>query len=197
MRHHGVDIDRPHPLADRTLHTQQADSVLVFHQFADRTHAAIAEVVDVVDLTAPVLQVAQCLDGIEQVFLAQNPQRILGLHVQAHVHLHTTDSRQIVAVHVEEQATEQRFGRFLGRRLTGTHDAVDVDQRVVAVGVLIHRQRVTDPRPVGLIDRQGRQTGDTGILQRREAGFGQFLASFGVDFAGIHVHQIFGHVAAQ
>ena len=116
---------------------------------------------------------------------------------QPHVHLHPADGRQVVAVGVEEQAAEQRLGGFRGRRLAGAHDAVDVDQRVVAVGVLVHRQRVADPRAVGLVDRQRRQRGDAGILQRREPRLGQFLAGFGIDLAGLLVDQVLGHVAAQ
>ncbi len=60
-----------HALLDRALHAQQADAVLVFHQLADRAHAAVAEMVDVVDLAAPVAQVDQRLDHGEDVFLAQ------------------------------------------------------------------------------------------------------------------------------
>jgi len=41
-----------HALLDRALHAQQADAILVLHQLADRAHAAVAEVVDVVDLAA-------------------------------------------------------------------------------------------------------------------------------------------------
>jgi hypothetical protein len=48
-----------HALLDRALHAQQADAVLVLHQLADRTHAAVAEVVDVVDLALAVAQVDQ------------------------------------------------------------------------------------------------------------------------------------------
>ena len=59
LRHDGVDIDRRHALLDRALHAQQADAVLVLHQFADRAHAAIAEMVDVVDLALAVAQVDQ------------------------------------------------------------------------------------------------------------------------------------------
>ena len=59
LRHHGVDIDRRHPLLDRALHAQQADAVLVLHQFADRADPAVAEMVDVVDLALAVAQVDQ------------------------------------------------------------------------------------------------------------------------------------------
>jgi hypothetical protein len=57
MRHHRVDLDRAHALADRPLHPQQADTVLIFHQLADRPDPAIAEVIDIVDLAATVLEV--------------------------------------------------------------------------------------------------------------------------------------------
>ena len=54
LRHHRVDLDRRHALLDRALHPEQTDAVLVLHQFAHRTHAAIAEIVDVVDLALAV-----------------------------------------------------------------------------------------------------------------------------------------------
>ena len=72
LRHHGVDIDARHALLDRALHAQQADAVLVLHQLADRAHAAVAEMIDVVDLALAVAQVDQRLDDGEDVFLAQH-----------------------------------------------------------------------------------------------------------------------------
>ena len=42
-------IDR-HLFLNGPLHAHQADAELVFEQFADRAHPAIAQVVDVVDL---------------------------------------------------------------------------------------------------------------------------------------------------
>ena len=75
VRHHRVDIDRAHALADRALHAQQADAVLVLHQLADRAHPAIAEIVDVVDLAAAVLQLVEDLHRAQQVLLAQHAHR--------------------------------------------------------------------------------------------------------------------------
>ena len=119
------------------------------------------------------------------------------VEAQPHVHLHPADRRQIVAVAIEEQSAEQPLGRLRRRRLARTHHAIDVDQRVVAVGVLVHRQRVADPRPVRLIDRQRRQLGDAGLLQRGELRLGEFLAGLGIDLAGFLVHQVLGHEAAE
>ena len=58
VRHHGVDIDRAHALTDCTLHAQQAHAILILHQFADRADTPVAQIVDVVDLAAAVLQLA-------------------------------------------------------------------------------------------------------------------------------------------
>ena len=64
--------------------------------------------------------------------------------VEAHVHLDAADGRQVVAVAVEEQRVEHRFGGFERRRLARTHDAVDVEQRVLAALVLVDVERVAD-----------------------------------------------------
>ena len=61
-----------HALLDRALHAQQADAVLVLHQLADRAHAPVAEMVDVVDLALAVAQVDQRLDDREDVLRAQH-----------------------------------------------------------------------------------------------------------------------------
>ena len=139
VRHDRVDIDRAHALLDRALHAQQADAELVFHQLADRTHAAIAEIVDVVDFAAAVAQFRQRLDDGQNVFLAQHAHRVGRIEAQAHVHLHAADARQVVALGVEEQLAEQGLGRVERRRLARAHDAIDVDQRLLAAVVLVHR----------------------------------------------------------
>ena len=59
VRHNGVDIDRAHPLANGAFHAQQANTILVFHQFADGANTTVAEVIDIVDLAATVLQFNQ------------------------------------------------------------------------------------------------------------------------------------------
>ena len=147
VRHDGVDLDRAHALADRALHAQEADAVLVLHQLADRAHPAVAEMVDIVDLAAAVLQLDQHLEDREDVLLAQRAHRVVGLELEARVHLDPADRREIVALGVEEQAVEQRLGGLQGRRLARAHDTVDVDQRVLAGRVLVDRQRVADIRP--------------------------------------------------
>ena len=74
-RHHGLGVHqvvrhgRRHFLVDRhlfldgALHAHQADAELVFEQFADRAHAAVAEVIDIVHRADALAQLQQVLDG--------------------------------------------------------------------------------------------------------------------------------------
>ena len=79
LRHDVADLDRRHALLDRALHAQEPDAVLVLHQFADRADAAVAEIVDVVDLALAVAQLDQRLDHREDVLLAQHAHGVVGL----------------------------------------------------------------------------------------------------------------------
>ena len=144
LRHDRVDLDRRHALLDRALHAQQADAVLVLHELADRAHPAVAEIVDVVDLAAAVAQVDQRADDRDDVLLAEHAHRVLGVEVEAHVHLHAADGGEVVALLVEEQRLEHRLRRVDRRRLARAHHPVDVEERVLAVLVLVDGQRVAD-----------------------------------------------------
>ena len=111
LRHDRVDIDRGHALLDGALHAQQADAVLVLHQLADRAHAAVAEMVDVVDLALAVAQLDERAHDRDDVVLAQHAHGVLGVEVEAHVHLHAADGREVVALGIEEQRVEHRLAR--------------------------------------------------------------------------------------
>ena len=100
-----------HALLDGALHAQQADAVLVLHQLADRAHAAVAEMVDVVDLALAVAQVDQRLDDREDVLLRSTRTVSRRFELEAHVHLDAADGREVVALGIEEQAVEQRLSR--------------------------------------------------------------------------------------
>ena len=68
VRHQRVDLLRhAHALFDGALHAHETDAVLVLHQLADRADAAVAEVVDVVDRAATVLQLDEVTNRLEDV----------------------------------------------------------------------------------------------------------------------------------
>ena len=98
-----------HFFFNRPLHADQADAELVLHQLADRAHAAIAQVIDVVDRTDALAQLQQVADGrveivgIERALVEAG--RILILE-QLDIELETSDLRKIVLSRIEEHAME-------------------------------------------------------------------------------------------
>ena len=93
MRHDVVDFHRAHALANGAFHAQQADAVLIFHQFADGAYPAVAEMVDIVDFVHPVLQADQGFHDTENILAAQHAHYIGAVEVEAHVHFHAPDGR--------------------------------------------------------------------------------------------------------
>ena len=198
LRHDGVDLDRRHALLDRPLHAQQPDAVLVLHELADRAHPAIAEIVDVVDLAAAVAQVDQRADDRDDVLLAEHAHRVLGVEVEAHVHLHAADRREVVALLVEEQRLEHRLRRVDRRRLARAHHPVDVEERILAVLVLVDGQRVADVAAhVDVVDLEQLQLLLAELGKRLEQLGGDLVARLGVDLAGLQVDDVLGDVAAD
>ena len=119
VRHERVDLLRhAHALLDGALHADEADAVLVLHQLADRAHAAVAEVVDVVDRAAAVLQLDEVADRLEDVLRREHRgverrALILGqVAVELVVQLEAADLRQVVALGVEEEVVEERLRRL-------------------------------------------------------------------------------------
>ena len=71
MRHQVFGFGLAQPLLDRALDAHKPGTELVFGQFADDAHAAIAQVIDVVDLAAAVAQLDQQLHRVGDVFVRQ------------------------------------------------------------------------------------------------------------------------------
>ena len=129
-----VDVLGAHALTDDALHTAHADTELVGDELADGTDAAVAKVVDVVDLEALLAgsegqQVAQRSDDI---LVGEHRDLFLGGEVELLVDLVTTDAGQIVALRVEEQALEQAAGSIHGGRLARAQTTVNLDEGVLA-----------------------------------------------------------------
>ena len=134
------------------------------------------------------------------------------IEIEPHVHLDAADRGEVVALRIEEQRLEHLLRRVDRRRLARTHDAIDVEQRVLARHVLVDRQRIADVgADIDVVDVEKRQLLVAHIdqrLQRRLAdanfplavfsfGAGDLLAGFGVDFAGLRIDEVFGDVMAD
>ena len=170
---------------------------MILHQFADRTHPPVAQMIDVVDLAAAVAQVHQRLDHREDIILAQGALGVGRVEVEAHVHLHPADRREVVTLGVEEQRLEHRLGALDRRRLARTHDTIDVEQGVLARGVLVDLERVADiGADIDMVDVEHRQLLEAGLQQLGERLLGDLLASLGVDFTGLRVIEVLGDILA-
>src|SRR5439155_21138794 len=125
VRHQVVRFGLAEAFLDGALDAHQAGAELVFRQFANATHAAVTQVVDVVDFAAAIAQLDQDLDHGQDVFVRQGHVADQFVTADTAVELHAADGRQVVTLRAVEQAVEQRFHRLFGRRFARTHHAID------------------------------------------------------------------------
>ena len=143
-------------------------------------HAPVAEVIDVVDLLVPsvVLQVDQVLtaagcppDAVGSVVCESERSEVRQRRTQLVVDLETPHLREVVALGVEEQVVEEIRRRVVGRRVTGAQAPVDLDDRLLLGGDLVHEQRVTEAVPDDdVIEVEQRKLVDTVVAKHRRGG---------------------------
>ena len=130
MRHERLDLLRhAHALLDGALHANQTDAVLVLDELADRANAAVAEVIDVVDRAAAVLQLDEVTNGLEDVLRGQHRVSsaglLVGMSVELVVQLEAADLGEVVALGVEEQVVEELLRRLERRRIAGAEATIN------------------------------------------------------------------------
>ena len=198
VRHQRLLLGLAQTLFDSLFDARQTGAVLVLSQFANATHAAVTQVVDVVDIAAAIAQVHQDLDDRQNVFIGQHhgAGRLGTAHLG--VELHAAHAGQVIGVGVVEQTLEQRLHGVFGRRLAGAHHAVDGHTGGKLVHRLIGAQGLRNVSTlVQLIGVNTRNFVDTRGTQLFQQGFGQLFVGFGHDFAGLGFHNVAGHDAAD
>src|SRR5208283_4274972 len=177
-----------HFFLDGALHADQADAELVLHQFADSAHAAVAEVIDVVNGSDVLSQLEQVLDGcveivgIERALLEAG--RFLVLE-QLDVEFQAAYAREIVFARVEEHALEQCGCRIERGRIAGAELAVDLDQRFRRSRDRIAAQRLADDRAhVVALGEENIHFNDARFENLRELVGRDFGVGFEQNFAG-------------
>ena len=148
--------------------------------------------IDVIDHAFTVTDFNQRFQDIDDVFFTQRAFTDNFFTAQTAVELHAANGRQVVALGREKQILEQVFCRFFGRRLTGAHHAVDLNQSLkLAVG-RIGPQGFADERPaiqfVGVqrFNRIGARLGES--LEHLFCDFGVTGEQY---FAGLLIDNIF------
>ena len=154
--------------------------------------------VDVVDLALAVAQIDQRADDRDDVVLAQHAHGVGRIEVEPHVHLDAADRGQVIAVAVEEQRIEHRLRGVERRRLARTHDAIDVEQRILARHVFVDDERIADiGADIDVIDVEDRQFLEGDLVDHFERLVGDFLAGLDIDFAGFRIDQVLADVVAD
>src|SRR5262249_10308892 len=137
-----------------------------------------------------VAQVEQRADYHDDVFPAQYAHAVVGIEVESHVHLDAADRGKIVTLRVEEQRLEHGLGGLERRRFARAHDAIDVEQRVLAGQILVDRERVADVGPdVDVIDVEYRNFLVTSVVKDLERLLRDLLAGLDVNLAGLGVDE--------
>ena len=98
-----------HPFLDDPLKTVQTHPNLVLQEFAHGTHAAVAEVVDVVEAgtTDIQFQVDQVVEGGEHVLMGEGAHRVGDGEAQLLVDFVAADPTEVVALGIEETGLQQ------------------------------------------------------------------------------------------
>ena len=141
-----------HLFLDRAFHADQTDTELVFQQLANRSHPAIAQVIDVIHRADVLAQLEQVLDRcvkVRRIKGALFEARCILVFEQLDVELQPAHAREVIFARIEEHALEQRRRRVQRRRITRPQFAINFDQsfrrssdRIAAQGLADHRAHV-------------------------------------------------------
>ena len=198
VRHQRVDLLRhAHALFDRTLHAHQPDAILIFHQLADGAHTTVAEVVDVIDRAATVLQLDEVTHGLQDVLGGEHlgierGALILGeVAVELVVQLEAADLREVVALRVEEQVVEERLRGLERGGIARAEPAVNFHDRVFGRLDLLGEQRVAEVgADVETVDEQDLERLDARFAKLLELVARHFLVDLEDDLAGLLVDDV-------
>src|SRR5256885_30495 len=155
LRHQRLDVLETHALLDGALHAHETDAVLVLDQLADGAHAAVAQVVDVVDLAVAVLELDQVADDLQDVLAPERPLVEGDAQLQLVVELQAPDAREVVALGVEEEVVEEGGRRLRGGRVARAEPAVDLEDRVLGLLDLVLEEGVAERgADVGVVEEE-------------------------------------------
>ncbi len=189
-----------HLFLDGAFHADQADAELVLQQFADRAHAAVAQVIDVVHRADVLAQLEQVTDGsVEIVRLQRAVVEVGGVFAleQLDVELQAAHAREVVLPRVEEHAVEERGRGVERRRIARTQLAVDLDQRFLRRLHRIAAQRGADDRAhIVALREEDVHFGDARFHHLRQLVGRQLGVGFQQHFAGVGVDHIGGNERA-
>src|SRR5436190_2882552 len=184
LRHQRLDVLETHALLDGALHAHETDAVLVLDQLADGAHAAVAQVVDVVDLAVAVLELDEVADDLQDVLAAQRPLIEGHVDLELVVQLEASHAREVVTLGVEEEVVEEGGRGLRGGRIARTQPAVDLEDRVLGLLDLVLEERVAERgTDVGVLEEEDLHLVDAALAEELELLVGDLLVGREQDLA--------------
>ncbi|CDC97772.1 uncharacterized protein BN576_00508 [Alistipes sp. CAG:268] len=143
-RREDLVVAHVHSLADGAGHADEAHGELIRELLAHRAHAAVRQVVDIIDVGLRVDQLNQVFDDGDDVLARQRTDSRIDVQVQLLVDAVTAHVAQVVAFVREEELLDDVARRGLIGRLRGAQLSVDIDHGLLlgVAGVLL--QRIVD-----------------------------------------------------
>ena len=127
MRRSGFGVHQSHLLFDHALHAEQSDADLVLDQFAHRSDAAVAQMVDVVGTAFALVDADHGPNNRNNVFQTECHQVVVGGLSEPAVQLITANAAQVIPSGTEEQVPDQGPGVLQAGRFTRPQPAVELD----------------------------------------------------------------------
>src|SRR5438552_3765852 len=121
-----VDVEQSHALFYESFRASETNAALIGEQFANRSHATAAEVIDVVERAFAPAKIDQVFDRGDEILVGQNPLGKIDIDAELLVDLVTADASEVVFLRIEKESLEQGAGVGHRRRISGAEFAVNI-----------------------------------------------------------------------
>ena len=192
MRHDGIEFLQTHALFGGALNAHQTHAELIFKQFADRPHPAVAEMVNVVNFPFAHPQFQHVVRNGEQILHIQHTLIHRFFQPQFLIDFEAAHLGKIVTIFMEKEVEEQLFRAFFRRRIAGAQGAVNFQQRVKHGAHAIFHEGVAQGVAANrLINQQDFQRIDFGIIQVCQIFLRNLFIALNQHFPSIRVNHVF------
>src|SRR5207244_734683 len=196
LRRRLLGLDDRHALTHHALHAEQADAELALDELADRAHAAVAEVIDVVGRTLAVVELDDPPDDSHEIVMVLERRLSVdrALHelrregTVGHVQIKAELAVELVAAHLREVVTAEVEEERLDET-AGVGDQLGVEEpaacRRVVDGREVHARRaheLRDDHALGAVDHERALVGHPRKVPEEHVLFG--------DLAGLLVDEL-------
>ena len=184
-----LGVLQAHPLLDGPAELEEPLAELVGGELVDGPEAAVAQVVDVVDVPLALAEVEDVPDRVDVVERVERHLVVGTVLVELPVDPEPADLAEAVAVGVEELLVEELAGLLQLRRVARPEPLIDPEQGALVVGGRVFLERLEDQ--IGSLASLRTSIGaDLGVGQDLGLGLGDRRGALDQDLAGVRVDDV-------